>query len=346
MSEQRRNHEGLRPRVIEVERDGLGSRPPAPGPRVIATEACGRIVPTEPPTKALVAAPPRRPRTRPLIRIGVAALGVFLVGGLAVEAVDWLGAMYERSAALGTLAAALLATGLAGAGAIAWHELNSLFVLKSVETIQRRITADAAPRDSQAAIDELVAVLARRRDCAAGLEAFQRQAQIHHAPVEQVAILRQTVIRPLDRRAEAAIRRAAVRAFGITALSPTSLSDALFFLAVSLRMTREIAEIYGLRPTAAATVHLVRRLVREAGTLGAIDLATASLMQHLGGGAAERLSSAAAESLYAAQRMGRLGIAIMQLTRPVPFAPEELPTLSSLVGGLVLGRPRAEGESA
>ena len=36
--------------------------------------------------------------------------------------------------------------------------------------------------------------------------------------------------------------------------------------------------------------------------------------------------------------MARLGIAIMQLTRPVPFAPQDLPTLSSLVGGLLRGR--------
>lgn len=342
MSEQRRDDERLRPRVIEAERDVLSPRASVMTPRVISTEAAGRIVPTEPQSRAPVALLPRRPRTRPLIKFGLAAVGVFLAGGLVLGAADWLATMYERSAALGTLASALLATGIAGAGAIAWHELNSLFMLRSVEAIQRRLATDAEPRDAQSAIEDLLAVLAQRRDCEAGLAAFQRQAQLHHSPAEQVAILRQTVLRTLDHRAEAAIRKAALRAFGITALSPTSLTDALFFVAVSLRMMREIAEVYGLRPTAAATTHLLRRLVREAGKLGAIDLATASLMQHLGGGAAERLSSAAAESLYAAQRMARLGIAIMQLTRPVPFAPDELPTLSSLVGGLMRGRARDE----
>jgi len=333
---------GLRPRVIEVERDAAAPASPVAGPRVIETDTGGRIVPTEPVVRAPAAPPARRPRTRPLLRAGLAAVGVFLVGALVLGAVDWVAAMFERGAATGTLAAALLATGVAGATAIAWHELSSLFMLRSVEAIQRRLAREAPPRDAQGAIDDLLAVLTRRRDCEAGLAAFQRQAQPHHSPAEQVAILRQTVIRPLDHRAEAAIRKAALRAFGITALSPTSLTDALFFVAVSLRMMREIAETYGLRPTAAATAHLIRRLVHEAGKLGAIDLATASLMQHLGGGAAERLSSAAAESLYAAQRTARLGIAIMQLTRPVPFTPEELPTLSSLVAGLTRGRPREE----
>ena len=337
---------GPRPRVIEVERDVVTPRADTMAPRVIATEMTSRIVPTEPAARLPMALPPRRRGARSIVKLGLAAIGVFLVGGLALQAVDWVTALFERGVALGTLAAALLASGVVGTAAIAWHEFSSLFVLESVEEIQRRLAADAAPRDAQGAIDDLIAVLARRGDSTSGLAAFQRQVQLHHTPAEQIEILAQAVIRPHDRRAEAAIRKAAVRAFGITALSPTSLTDALFFVAVSLRMMREIAEVYGLRPTAATTTHLLRRLVREAGTLGAIDLATASLMQHLGGGAAERLSSAAAESLYAAQRMARLGIAIMQLTRPVPFAPEELPTLSSLIGGLWRGRAataRADG---
>jgi putative membrane protein len=326
------------PRVIEAERDFVTLQSDRVTPRVFSTEATGRIVPTEPPPKLPTAPQAPRRATRPIIKVGLTAIGVFLVGWMGLQAIDWIASMFERSAALGTFAAALLATGIAGAGAIAWHELSSLFTLKSVESIQRRLSADAARREVECAIDDLVAVLARRGASEAGIAAFQRQLMLHHTPAERLEILTRTVMRPLDRRAEAAIRTAAVRTFGITALSPTSLTDAAFFVAVAVRMMREVAEVYGLRPTAATTVHLLRRLVGEAGRLGAIDLATASLMQHLGGGAAERFSSAAAESLYAAQRMARLGIAIMQLTRPVPFSPQELPTLSSLVGGLLRGR--------
>jgi putative membrane protein len=346
MSDERRDDSVPHPRVIEIERDVVTLRTDTLSPRVIATDATSRIVPVAPPAKAGAARPAQPRRKRPLITAGLAAIGVFLVGGLALGTVDWVTSLFERSAALGALAAALLASGVSGAGLIAWYELSSLFMLESVERIQRRLSPEASPREAQGAIDDLIAVLARRRDSEAGIAAFQRQVLLHHSPAEQVEILRQTVIRPIDQRAEAVIRKTALRAFGITALSPTSLTDALFFLALSLRMTREISEAYGLRPTAATTIHLVRRLLREAGTLGAIDLATASLMQHLGGGAAERLSSAAAESLYAAQRITRLGIAIMQLTRPVPFAPQELPTLSSLVGGLFRGRGGVERAGA
>jgi putative membrane protein len=138
-----------------------------------------------------------------------------------------------------------------------------------------------------------------------------------------------------DRHAEAIVRRAGARAFGITAISPTAITDALFFIACSVRMVREIAACYGHRPTAATTVHLLRRLMVEAGTLGAVDLAAATLTQHIAGAVAERVAANAAESMYATQRMARLGLVTMGLCRPIPFRPHEIPgILSSLIGNL------------
>lgn len=329
------------PRVIEAERGARATLRGEP-PRVFETERRGRVVPVEPaPPPALPAVPARR-RPRRLVTLGIAGLTAFVVGLLTLSAGDWVVSLAERNPLLGTLAALFVAAGVGGASLIAWHELASLARLKSVEAVQRRFASQDDARVTRAAIADLLGLLPKTRETTAGIEAFQARVQLHHSAAEQVEIVKHAVIRPLDRRAEAAVRKAAVRAFGITALSPTALTDAVFFLAVSLRLLREISETYGLRPTAATTVHLLRRLVREAGTLGAIDLVTAGLMQHLGAGAAERLSSAAGESLYAAQRMARLGIAIMQLVRPLPFAPEELPSLTSLVGGLMTRRGDGE----
>ena len=333
MSDWRDEQTDFRPRVIEAEA-APRQRIVGEGPRVIETERRGRIVPVEPPPPKQLPAPITR-RPRRLVKIGLASIAVAVVGSLGLAAFDWMVSLAERSPVLGVLAAILVTAGLGGAALIAGYELKSLARLASVEAVQRRFAIDIPPRETQRAIADLIAVLPKRELGAAGIAAFQARVQLHHSSAEQVEILKTTVIHPLDRRAEAAVRKAALRAFGITALSPTALTDAVFFLAVSLRMLREVAEIYGLRPTAAMTVHLVRRLVREAGTLGAIDLVTAGLMQHLGAGAAERISSAAGESLYAAQRMARLGIAVMQLVRPLAFAPEELPSLTSLVGGLL-----------
>jgi putative membrane protein len=105
-------------------------------------------------------------------------------------------------------------------------------------------------------------------------------------------------------------------------------------------MVRRIAASYGQRPTAAATVHLLRRLVIEAGKLGVIDIASTTLAQQLGGAVMERLASTAADSFYASYRMARLGVIVMDLCRPVPFGEDDVPRITSLVANAI--RQRAE----
>jgi putative membrane protein len=154
-------------------------------------------------------------------------------------------------------------------------------------------------------------------------------------------MLSRTVLAPLDRRAEAVIRRATAGGFGITAVSPTAFTDVVFFVAMAVRMVRGVASVYGHRPTAAATIHLLRRLTVEAGRLGAVDLAGMTLTQHLGGAIAERIAAGTAESMYAGQRMARIGLIVMGMCRPVPFEPHEVPGMFASLLGNLFGRKTA-----
>ncbi len=329
----------LAARVIEVDAADDPGRLRSPGPRVIPTQRTERVTPAQP--AVVPAASPAPARRRDLtVTLGVAGVAVFLAGWLAVDAIVWISAAFERGAGLGAFATAALTAGVAGAGVLIARELGSLFRLKSVEAIHQRFTAAdrVAPSEARRAIADVLAVVPREREVEAAIEAFQRQVQLHHSAAQQIDILSRTVMTPLDRRAEGHVRTAVLRAFGITAISPTAVTDAAFFLACGVRMVRGIAASYGHRPTAATTVHLLRRLVIEAGKLGAVDIASASLVQHLGGAVTERLATSAADALYAAYRMARLGIIVMDLCRPIPFQEDEMPSVTSLVGNVVRRR--------
>ena len=328
----------FKPRVIEVEGEEAPARIET-APQVIMTERTERVIPIQPAN--VPAVPPETRRGRRTISLGLAGLAVFFTGWLIVDAYWWIAAAFDRSTLLGLLAATAVTAGVAGAGAIIAREIRSLWRLKNVEAIRTRFADEIVrPRDAREIIAEILAVVPKARETRSAIEAFQRQAQAHHTVAQQVEILSRTVMQPLDRRAEAHVRTAVLRAFGITAISPTALSDAAFFLACGVRMVRGVAAAYGHRPTAAATIHLLRRLLFEAGKLGAVDIASTTLMQHLGGAAAERFATSAADSLYAAYRMARLGIIVMDLCRPIPFRDDEVPSVGSLVGNLL--RRRAE----
>jgi putative membrane protein len=333
-------HDPLQPHVIEVDLPPEQAARPKLAPQVIMTERTDRVIPTEPAGVTLREPPPRRSR---VVSLGLAGIGVFLAGWLVVDAYWWVAAAFERSTALGALAATALTAGIAGAGVIIAREVTSLWRLKAVETIRARLAEDIVrPRDATAIIADIVAVVPKERETQLAIESFQRQVQTHHSIAQQVEILSRTVMPVLDARAEAHVRTAVLRAFTITAISPTALSDALFFLACGLRMVRGIAAAYGHRPTAATTMHLLRRLLLEAGKLGAVDVASTTLMQHLGGAAAERIATSAADSLYAAYRMARLGIIVMDLCRPIPFRTDDVPSIGSLVGNVIKRRPEEE----
>jgi putative membrane protein len=340
MSDQSEDRAPLGARVIEV--DAAAAAAPQPlAPQIIPTDRTEPITPSEPALPAVArAAPPRRDR---VMTFGLAGVALLLVGWLAVDAVGWIVAAFERSATLGVLAATAVAAGVAGGGAVIARELGSLLRLRNVEAIHRRLTdGRLLPMEGRKAIADVLAVVPREREIETAIESFQRQAKLHHATAQQIEILSRTVMKPLDRRAEAHVRTAVLRAFGITAISPTGLTDAVFFLACGIRMVRAIAASYGHRPTAATTVHLLRRLVIEAGKLGAVDIASSSLVQHLGGALTERLATSAAESLYAAYRMARLGIIVMDLCRPIPFRDDEAPSVTSLVANVL--RRRSESQ--
>jgi putative membrane protein len=351
MSKQDNSNESdvtLRPQVVMMEapQDTRAGIAEPLAPRVIATEQTGRIVapaPSEPPLATAV--PGRRRRYGLTMRLGLTGLIAAFCGWLGIDLYQWIASAFNYSSGLGWAATAAATTGIAAAGAIIAHEMRSYLALKNVEANQQRLAPpweDMRPADMQKAISEVIAEIPKDRENKTAIEAFQRRVQRHHLPAQQIKLLSQTVMTPLDRRAEAIVRRASARAFGITAISPTAITDALFFIACSVRMVREIATCYGHRPTALATAHLLRRLVVEAGKLGAIDFAGATLSQHIGGAVAERVAASAAESMYATQRMARLGLVTMGLCRPIPFRQNELPgILSSLIGNLFAHRAEA-----
>jgi putative membrane protein len=232
--------------------------------------------------------------------------------------------------------AAIVAVAAGAGGAAYWlvAELRGLWRLRSAERL-RSLIPFALSDELKAEIDAAAGILAADPLLSEAVARYRAVREPHHSGHDALELFSRFVLTSADRLAEAAIRRAATQAFAINAVSPTALLDTLLFAARALRLIREIAEIYGQRPGLAGTVHLLRRLASGAGMVGAVDLVGGILVQQLGGAVMERLSASAAESAYAAQKMARLGIIAMALCRPVDFRPGEVPSLRSLVSGLL-----------
>jgi putative membrane protein len=303
-------------------------------PRILETEESGRLELNLQQLPETDLPSPRTQRVRSPTRVAATGLGILVLGLIGIDLVQFIDGAFAHGAGLGIAATAAVAAGCSGAAYWLVAELRGLWRLRSAERL-RRLIPFALADELKAEIDAAAAILAADPLLSEAVARYRAVREPHHSGHDALELFSRFVLAPADRLAEAAIRRAATHAFAINAISPTALLDTLLFAARALRLIREIAEIYGQRPGLAGTVHLLRRLASGAGMVGAVDLVGGILVQQLGGAIMERLSASAAESAYAAQKMARLGIIAMTLCRPVEFRPGEVPSLRSLVSGLL-----------
>jgi putative membrane protein len=308
-------------------------------PRILETEKTGRLELSPPPAPETDLPAPRTRRSRSPMRVAATGLGILVLGVIGIDLVQFIDGAFAHGAGLGIAATAAVAAGSGGVAYWLVAELRGLWRLRSTERL-RSLIPFALADELKAEIDAAAAILAADPLLSEVVARYRAVREPHHSGHDALELFSRFVLAPADRFAEAAIRRAATQAFAINAVSPTALLDTLLFGARALRLIREIAETYGQRPGLAGTVHLLRRLASGAGMVGAVDLVGGILVQQLGGAVMERLSASAAESAYAAQKMARLGIIAMALCRPVEFRPGEVPSLRSLVSGLL--KPAAD----
>ena len=160
---------------------------------------------------------------------------------------------------------------------------------------------------------------------------FQREVLNIKETDDILSLYANRVLIPRDNLAQSAVGKSCRQAAIYVAISPRALTDSLLFVTRAVSMLREVAEIYGHRPGFFGTVALARRLLAEAGVVGASSLAIEGAVQTISTGVLEWVSSAAAESALAAQRMARLGVTAMDICRPIEFAAGERPGIVGLL---------------
>jgi len=289
-------------------------------PRIVETGDTGRLDLGLPAIPEPSLAPLSVRRFPSAFGVAMAGLGILVAGVVGIDLVQFAEGAFAHSTGLGVVATAAVAAG--GGGALYWlaAELRGLVRLRSAERL-RRLIPSALAGELKQEIDTAVAILVHDPLLGGAVGTYRAAVAPHHTGQEALELFSRFVLAPADQLAHA--------------ISPTALLDTLLFAARAMRLIREIAEIYGQRPGLAGTVHLLRRLARGAGLVGAVDVVGGVIVQQLGGAVLERLSASAAESAYAAQKMARLGLVAMAACRPVEFRPGEVPSLSGLVSGLL-----------
>jgi len=122
----------------------------------------------------------------------------------------------------------------------------------------------------------------------------------------------------------------------VVALSPIAWLDMAFSLARSLRMVREIAEVYGYRCGLWGRFELYRKIISNVVFIGVADLTTDALTDVIGAKTFASLSVAAGQGIAAGIYSTRLGYMTIKAVRPLPLARDTL-SLASLRRDMITG---------
>ncbi len=268
------------------------------------------------------------------------SFGALVLFFLSLWAWNFVTGLILSNPVLGAVALGLLGLFLAVCLAIVLREWAALARLARLDRLHSAAAEARGSNDLGAArrvADRIAALYAGRPELRWGLErlaarrgdAFDADALFDTVEAE--------VLAPLDAVARAEVEAAARQVAAVTALVPIALADVAAALTANLRMIRRIAEIYGGRGGTLGAWRLTRAVFSHLVATGAVAVGDDLIGSVAGGGILSRVSRRFGEGVINGALTARVGVAAIEVCRPLPFHGQRRPSVSGMVKRALTG---------
>lgn len=259
---------------------------------------------------------------------------------LSLLAWDFVMGLFARNSLLGTVAVVLLALFLLASALIALREVAAFARLRRLDEIRLAAIAASAAGDLAAArlvVGRVTALFAARPELQAGIARLEaRKGDLFDAD-GLLGLAETEVLASADRAAVAQVEQAARRVALVTAFVPLALADVVTALVANLGMIRKIAEIYGGRSGTLGSWRLVRTVLTHLAATGALAVGDDLIHSVAGGGLLSKLSRRFGEGVVNGALTARVGVAAIDVCRPLPYHAVPRPKVSALVQRALTG---------
>jgi len=271
--------------------------------------------------------------------IMIAAIFALFSISFTLWTVELVEAFFARNPALGWVT---LGLSMLFALALLALLLRELFAIRSLRKINNlRQDAEQVLLHNSAAkpvLKRIFSLYGSRQDMHWHLEQMQSYETDIMDEQDKILLAEKTLMTPLDSEAKQIIAGTAKRVSVITALNPSAVLDIIFVGYQIVSMLRKLMALYGGRPAFFAAMKLVRMVATHLAITGGLAVSDTIFQQVLGKGLAGTLSRKVGEGTVNGIMATRIGIAAIDLCRPLPFKACEHPNLKSFISGLIGGK--------
>ncbi|MDQ7070342.1 MAG: TIGR01620 family protein [Rhodobacterales bacterium] len=284
---------------------------------------------------ALAVAKPSR-LTRWFWSLLITLIGVVI----SINAWDFVTGLLQRSPILGALVSALLAALVAVLLGLALREMAAFSRLARIDNIHKS-GVQALAEDDLGQARDVVAQMGRlyqnRSEVSWGRARMEERAQEQFDAGALLALAEIELLGPLDKMAMAEVENAARQVATVTAIVPLALADVATALFANIRMIRRIAQVYGGRSGALGSWRLTRAVLSHLVATGAVAVGDDLIGSIAGGGVLSKISRRFGEGVVNGALTARVGVAAMEVCRPLPFVRAKRPSVTRLVKRALAG---------